>query len=137
MLTGKFNGTYNDTIVFDAGEDKYAVAANKYEAGKVYYKRNGLAFTAMTPTVDDIVAEEDVYEYDVVAKTMTCKSAYVQDWHEYGTMLSGVESEGTAHLAGTVPAVNDLITSASLSVENNNYWDGSNYTNVTGCSKWC
>lgn len=139
LLTGKFNGTYNETIVFDEGEDKYAVAANKYEAGKEYYKRNGLTFTAMSPTVDDIIAEEDVYEYNSTAKTMTCKSAYVQAWHEYGTELSGVAADGTEHLVGTVPAIGMLITNTSLSVENNNYWDtsGMKYSNVYGCNKWC
>ena len=139
LLTDKFNGTYTDTIVFDAGEDKYAVAVNKYEAGKTYCKRSGLSFTTMSPTAGAAIDEEEVYEYDSAAKTMICKSAYVQDFYEYGTELSGVSTDGTEHLAGTVPAVGTLITSDSLSVENNNYWDASakKYSNAYGCNKWC
>lgn len=139
LLTDKFNGTYTDLIQFDAGEDKYAEAFNRYESGKTYYKRNDLSFTIMSPTFGDMIDEEEVYEYDSVAKTMTCKSAYIQDWHEYGTEISGDASAGTEHLSGTVPSVGTLITDESIKVENNNYWDasGKKYSNVFGCNKWC
>jgi len=111
LLTGNNGSSYQETCRFDAPENQFAEAFNRFETGKEYYKRSGITFTKMTVTDGDPIVQAEVYVKD--GDTFTCKSSYVQENHTYSSAVT----------AGT------LITDTSLSIQNNTYYE-------YGCNKW-
>ena len=75
------SGEYVDSMKFDSKETAVGEAFNRYEAGKEYYVNStGSIYVKKTNfSAGDIIADDNVFEYDSALSTLICKTAYVQD----------------------------------------------------------